>query len=138
MSWHTSVLAIEGDHLDRAAELLRDLGFPSLTLVGEVDGDGAGSSSLSGKAVGLVQNWTLVWDPMMFISDDPSGVFEDSIWSSQLESRLRALSSAGRVYSLLTEGASSTHGFAWYRQGRRERLWLWQEGAIVLDDGPPL
>ena len=42
------------------------------------------------------------------------------------------------MFSLLTEGASSTHGFAWYRQGRRERLWLRQEGAIVLEEGLPL
>lgn len=138
MSWHTSAIAIEGDHTKRGAALLAELGFAGLAPVGVVTGDGAGSSDLHGRAVGCVKGWTLVWDPTMFVAEDSAGVFEDSIWSRQLEDALFALSRAGGVFTFITEGASSTHGFASYRAGARVRLRLSQEGVIVMEDGNPL
>jgi hypothetical protein len=138
MSWHTSAIVVEGDHVAGATEFLARLGFPGLTRTGEVSGDVAGSSDLQGRAVGVVRGWTLFWDPMMFIPADARGVFEDSIWSAQVDRVLAELSCTNRIYSFLTEGTSSTHGFSWYAGGNRRRMRLWQEGEIVLEDGLPL
>jgi hypothetical protein len=63
---------------------------------------------------------------------------QGSIWSVRLETALLTLSKGGRVYSFITEGTSSTHGFAWYVQGQRKRLWLWQEGTVIMQHGEPL
>lgn len=74
----------------------------------------------------------------MFVPEHPDGLFEDSIWSAQLDAALARLSRSSRVYSFLTEGTSGTHGFSWYVGGARRRLWLWQAGSLVMEMGAPL
>ena len=139
MSWHTSALVIEGDHARRGPDLFEDLGFPGLAEVSEVSGDEAGRSALQGRALGLVRGWTFVWDPMMFfVPGEHDGAFQSSIWSARLETALLVLSRDGRIYSFIAEGTSGTHGFAWYVQGQRKRLWLQQEGTLIMQHGEPL
>jgi len=139
MSWHTSALVIEGDHARRGPDLFEDLGFPGLAEVSEVSGDEAGRSALQGRALGLVRGWTFVWDPMMFfVPGEHDGAFQSSIWSARLETALLVLSRDGRIYSFIAEGTSGTHGFAWYVQGQRKRLWLQQEGTLIMQHGGPL
>lgn len=141
MSWHTSALVIEGHHADRGAQLLADLGLPGKRDVRAVSGDQAGASDLEGRAIGAVGGWTVVWDAMMFIPDgleDLEGMFETGIWSASVETALLRLSQRSRVYSFVVEGSSGSYGFAWYVKGQRRRLWLSQEGSVVLEDGPPL
>lgn len=139
MSWNTSALVIEGDEARRGSALFADLGFPGLAAVSRISGDEAGSSGLRGRALGLVSGWTLVWDPcMFFVPEESAGVFQGRIWSLRLETALLTLSRRGRIYSFITQGITSTHGFAWYVQGERKRLWLSQEGAIIMQHGVPL
>jgi hypothetical protein len=135
MPWHTSALVIEGDHEERAAELLADLGFPALKRGPQITGDEAGESSLPGRAVGVVNGWTFVWDPLMFAPNHPSEPFEDGIWSRQLDQTLARMSRQGRVYSFHSEGASDTHGFAWYAKGALRRSWLWRHGEVAFEKG---
>jgi hypothetical protein len=121
--------------------LLADLGLPGKRDVGVVSGDQAGASDLQGRAIGVVQGWTVVWDPMMFIPDgldDFEGLFETGIWCAAVEQGLLTLSQRSRVYSFVVEGSSDSHGFAWYVNGRRRRLWLSQEGSFVMQEGPRL
>jgi hypothetical protein len=104
-------------------------------------GDDVGSSSLEGRATALVGGWTVVWDPMMFVPDDMddfAGMFEEGIWTDGVDRALSRLSKGGRVYSFVAEGSSDTHGFAWYVDGKRRRLWLSQEGHVAMQDGTPL
>jgi hypothetical protein len=121
--------------------LLADLGLPGKRPVGVVSGDQAGASDLQGRAIGVVRGWTIVWDPMMFIPDgldDLEGMFETGIWSAAVEQGLLTLSQQSRVYSFVVEGSSDSHGFAWYVKGQRRRLWLSQEGSVVMEEGPRL
>ena len=139
MSWNTSALIIEGDQARRGSALFADLGFAGLSALSNISGDEAGSSGLRGRALGLVKGWTLVWDPCMFlVPGDSAGVFQGGIWSGRLEAALLALSQEARIYSFITHGITSTHGFAWYIQGERRRLWLSQEGTVILQKGEPL
>jgi hypothetical protein len=122
-------------------DLLADLGFPGLREVAQVNGDEAGSINLEGRAIGVVSGWTLVWDPVMFIPDDPvqaKEVFSESLWVPAVDRALARMSASSRIYSFVTEGTSGTHGFAWYVQGTRRRLRLCGEGVTLLEDGAPL
>lgn len=136
MSWHTGGAAIKGSDSDPAS-LLESLGFPGLKLSREVDGEEASSSSLEGKAVAVVEGWTFVWDPIMLMLPDPT-IFESAIFPAVVEAQFCVLSQAGGVFAFVMEGTSGTHGYAFYRSGVRERVWLAQEGAAILDEGNPL
>jgi hypothetical protein len=139
MSWNTCALIIEGDQARRGSALFADLGFAGLSAVSNINGDDAARSGLRGRALGLVRGWTLVWDPCMFlVPEDSAGVFERGMWPSRLEAALLALSQDARIYSFITQGITSTHGFAWYVQGDRRRLWLSHEGTVILQHGEPL
>jgi hypothetical protein len=138
MSWHTSAIAIQGDHAGAAVVLLDAFGLPGLARVGQVDGDTAGSSSLEGVAVGVASGWTLLWDPTVFLGPDPTGSFGSGLWPTKVEDELVRLSQRVAIYSFTLEGTSGTCGFAWYQDGRRQRLWLAQEGNVILQEGPEL
>lgn len=139
MSWNTSALVIEGDQVRRGSALFADLGFPGLAAVSQISGDEAGSSGLRGRALGLVSGWTLVWDPCMFlVPEESAGVFQGRIWSLRLETALLTLSQGARIYSFITQGITSTHGFAWYMQSQRKRLWVPQAGTVIMQDGEQL
>jgi hypothetical protein len=138
MSWHTSAIVMEGDHTARALEVFGTFGFSHLRYAGEVDGDEAFSVHLDGKAAGVVQGWTLFWDPMMFLGEDPEVAASPGLWPRQVEEALARWSESTRIYSFLTEGASGTHGFAWYANGRRQRVCLRQQGEIVFEGGSAL
>jgi hypothetical protein len=137
MSWHTSAISIEGDQAQRGPALFADLGFPGLTAVSEVSGEEAGSGGLPGRALGLIREWTMVFDPWMFVAPDAS-VPKGHMWSAQLETALLTLSESRRIYFFITEGVSATHAFAWYAQGQRTRRCVWQDGTVVMEDGEPL
>lgn len=138
MSWHTGGVAIQGVVAGDPASVVASLGFAGSFSGQMVSGDVAGSSSLDGRAVGTVGGWTFVWDPMMLMDDDSAGAFDSGIFPIAVEARLRQLSMGGRVFAFLTEGASSTHGYSVYADGRRIRTWLTQEYESVLDEGEPL
>ena len=138
MSWHTGGVAIEGDVASDPAAVTAALGFAGEFRGQTVSGDGAGSGSLHGRAVGRVGGWTFVWDPLMLMGDDPAGAFDAGIFPTVVEERLAALSRGRRVFAFLTEGTSSTHGYAVYFGGNRTRLWLQQEGQPVMDEGPAI
>jgi hypothetical protein len=119
-------------------EPFTDLGCSGLRQVGEVDGDEAGSLHLGGKAVGVVDGWTLIWDPMMFLGEGPEVAVPPGLWPRQVEEALVHWSQRTRIYSFLTEGSSGTYGFAWYANGTRRRLCLRRQGTLVLEDGSVL
>jgi hypothetical protein len=137
MSWHTSALLIEGDQIQRGPALFEDLGFPGLAAVSEVNGEEAGSGGLPGRALGLIRDWTMVFDPWMFIAPG-SHVPKGHMWSAELETALLTLSQGRRIYFFIAEGVSATHGFAWYAQGQRTRIYMCQEGTAIMEDGEPL
>jgi hypothetical protein len=138
MSWHTGGAAIERALATDPAAVIRSLGLGGKDTGRTVSGEEASSSSLSGRAVGTVGGWTLVWDPMLLMGDDPSGAFGEGMFPAALEAKLAALSNRGRVFAFLMEGASGTYGYGLYAGGRRVRCWLSQEGSPVLDEGAPL
>jgi DNA-binding LytR/AlgR family response regulator len=144
---HTSAVVIEGDSGSHPTELLAELGFPDLRPLFETDDPAHGAHP--GKAVGVTDGWTFVWDPQTFFGlfplddqaappDDPWDMFESRIWPSPLDEILARMSGQRRVFSFITEGAILSHGFAWYASGSRQRAWLSVDGEIVFQDGTPL
>jgi hypothetical protein len=60
------------------------------------------------------------------------------IWPKTLDDALARMSRQRRVFSIITDGAARSHGFAWYADGVRRRAWLSVDGEIVFQDGAPL
>ncbi|NQU22850.1 MAG: hypothetical protein HQ567_16350 [Candidatus Nealsonbacteria bacterium] len=143
MSWHTSVIFIEQRHPSDFASLLDSLGFPGGVSADIVGFEDATSSLANGKSVAHVNGWTVVCDPMFFVSLDSLESDElptqTGLWAPTLDVVLRQMSSSGgHVFGFVTEGASGTHGFTWYEDGELRRAYLWQEGKVVINDGEPL
>ena len=105
MSWHSSAIVMEGDHTARALEVFSLFGFPHLRQVGEVTGDEASSGHLAGKAVGLVGGWTLFWDPMLFLHEDPP---ERGLWPTGVTVSRSAVSNIARACTAFGYRASSS------------------------------
>ena len=143
MSWHTSAIFIEEREPTDFGLLLGQLGFPDGVPSGTVDFEEATSSMASGKSVAHVGGWTVICDPMFFVSLDSleagDAPMQSGLWSASLDAALREKSAnGGRVFGFVTEGASGTHGFTWYENGDLTRAYLYQEGQIVFDEGSPL
>ena len=125
MSWHTSAIVVQGNHIAGIEKLLASFGFPGMTRTGEISGDAAGSSGLPGRAVAFVDGWTFIWDPMMFRPLSPADQMA-GMWPEQLDQALIEISRSYRIFSFITEGTSSTHGFSFYADGELRRLLLSQ------------
>jgi hypothetical protein len=129
MSWHSSAILIRAEDLPDDAALLDLLGFPGATEVGPIDFEQATSIGVFdaledglGAAVGRVRGWASIWGPMIDADSDV----------------LAHLSRGGAAFTLMLEGASSTAGFAWYRDGALRRRWMEQGRTVLDDEGAPL
>ena len=139
MSWNTTFLAQRTKSGLGKAHYFAGLGLPGAKEVGTVNFDEAVSSTLPGKALGVIQQWTIVIDPFMFmeVANHPS--FKgSSLLPIVVESRLLPSTDRWPAYAFVAYGTSGTYGFAAYENRRRTRLILRQEGRTIYDEGAPV
>jgi hypothetical protein len=139
MSWHTSAIFIQQTEPDEFGTLLARLGFPGNITGESISFEDATSIHAPGKSAAHVEGWTVICDPLFFLSLDSPRHTEDQLWSPTLDEMLRQISAEGSpVFGFITEGGSGTHGFTLYRNGNRERMWLVQGNEAAVDEGVPL
>jgi hypothetical protein len=129
MSLHISVVAIQGDHIDRAAELLGFFGYGTEATPIEVAGWDAASRYLGDhrcKAIYSLDDWTAIVDPELVLMLD-----EDAC--SEISRRF-----ASQVCGLVCEGVSGNYGFNLFRGGRKVRGFCSTDGSITEDAGEPI
>lgn len=136
MSWNTGAIFIRSGLGHEPEQLLARLGVQDAKFVGRVSFDEATSGLGEGWAIGVVEGWTLVFDPIMFLSLGWPEGDSLSIWPLPLENRLCEMSRECEVVSFLLAGASGTAGFARFNDGELERCFLFQDGQIK-DIGAP-
>jgi len=139
MSWHTSAIVIKGQIGRQPERLLETLGFPKARLEKNISFDEADSSSLLGKAVTVIGDWTVIFDPKAFGLFDANSAPGDGFWPLSFERRLDALSKHVEVvFGFLLEGTSDTHAFSYHADGIRRRCFLFQQGNPIIDIGVPI
>jgi hypothetical protein len=129
MSLHISVVAVQGDHLDQAGELLRAFGYEPGAEWIEVAGWEAAGRYLADhgcKALYFHEGWTVIVDPELVLMLD-----EDAL--ADLSRRL-----ASQVCGLVCEGVSGTYGFNLFHEDRKVRGFCATDGVIAEDLGEPL
>jgi hypothetical protein len=129
MSLHISVVAIRGDHISKAGELLRLFGYGAEDGPIEVTGWDAAARHLgdhSCKAVYFDGEWTVIVDPELVLMTDEATCAEVS----------RRLGS--QMCGLVCEGVSGTYGFNVFRDGRKVRGFCSTNGVITEDEGASL
>jgi hypothetical protein len=138
MSWNTSVILIRQDLSGDWPGLLETLGFRDPAPAGTVSWEEASSNSLDGKAVGVKDGWTVVWDPDGFTTVwDPEPTDDYLFWPAIVDRALKKLSRGSPALGLVWAGVGDAHGFAWYLDGRRPR-WRFAHGSQVDQGGQPL
>ena len=136
MSWNTSAIFIHSSLGHEPEQLLARLGAQNAEPAGRVSFDVATSGLGEGWAIGVVEGWTLLFDPNMFLALGWPEGDSASIWSPALEPRLREMSRESEVVSFLLGGASGTAGFAHFKDGELARCFLFQDGQLK-DVGAP-
>jgi hypothetical protein len=129
MSLHISVVAIQGDHVGEAGDLLRLFGCGAEDGPIEVTGWDAAARHLgdhSCKAVYFDGKWTVIVDPELVLMTDEAACAEVS----------RRLGS--QVCGLVCEGVSGTYGFNVFRGGSKVRGFCSTNGVITEDEGAAL
>jgi hypothetical protein len=129
MSLHISVVAIRGDHIGSAGDLLRLFGCEAEDGPIEVTGWDAAARHLgdhSCKAVYFDGEWTVIVDPELVLMTDEATCAEVS----------RRLGS--QVCGLVCEGVSGTYGFNIFRDGSKVRGFCSTNGIITEDEGASL
>lgn len=135
MSWNTGAIFIHSRLGDVPEQLFARLGARNSEFVGRVSFDEATSGLGEGWAIGVVEGWTLIFDPMMFLSLGWPEGDSQSIWPLALESRLCEMSRDGGIVSFMLAGASGTAGFAHFRDGELDRCFLYTEDGQIKDVG---
>lgn len=138
MSWNTTFLIQRTKSGLGKAHYFSGLGLPGATEVGTISFDEAGSGALPGKALAVIDQWTIVIDPFMFmeVANHPS-FMGSSLFPIVVESRLLSSTDRAPAYGFVTFGTSATYGFAAYEGRERTRLILRQEGTTIYDEGTP-
>jgi hypothetical protein len=129
MSLHISVIAIQGDHIDRAGELLGVFGFAATAEPAEVAGWEAASKALDDhncKAACSADGWTVIIDPDLVLMLDERACADIS----------RRLGT--QLCGLVCEGVSGTYGFILFRGGTTVRRFCSTNGVVADDAGEPL
>jgi hypothetical protein len=129
MSLHISAIAIQGDHLNRAGELLGIFGFAAAAEPVEVAGWEEASKALADhncKAVCSADGWTVIVDPELALMLDERACAEIS----------RRLGTP--VCGLVCEGVSGTYGFTLFREGSKVRGFCSTDGVVSEDVGESL
>jgi hypothetical protein len=129
MSLHISVVAIRGNHIDKAGELLRLFGYEAKDGPIEVTGWDAAARHLgdhSCKAVYFDGERTVIVDPELVLMTEEATCAEVS----------RSLGS--QVCGLVCEGVSGTYGFNLFRDGSKVRGFCSTNGVITEDEGASL
>jgi hypothetical protein len=129
MSLHINVVAIRGDHIGKAGDLLRLFGYEAENGPIEVTGWDAAARHLgdhSCKAVYFDGEWTVIVDPELVLMMDEATCAEVS----------RRLGS--QVCGLVCEGVSGTYGFNLFRDGNKVRGFCSTNGVVTEDEGASL
>ena len=138
MSWNTTFLIQRTKSGLGKAHYFAGLGLPGGREAGRISFDEAGSTELPGKALAVVDQWTIVIDPFMFMEVANHRSFKgSSLFPIVVESRLIPSTDRAPAYGFVTLGVSATYGFASYEGGKRTRLILRQEGQTIFDEGTP-
>jgi hypothetical protein len=138
MSWHTSAIFLNSHCGKGAVSCFSYLGLPGARFVRNISFDDAASNRIEGRAIAVVDRWTVVFDPLMFMTlANAQGVSSEGIWPVVLESRLRGLSNKWEIVSILLEGSSGSYGFARFAGGAQVRCFLRQSGQSIIDLGAP-
>ncbi|RYG62960.1 hypothetical protein EON80_22130 [bacterium] len=136
MSWNTSAILINSRIGETPEQCFAALGAETGESEGNISFDEASSLSLGGRAIAVVEDWTIIFDPFMFrtLYMDSEGESK-GIWPFELENRLQELSTGHEVVSFLIFGTSDTFGFAHFQGGEQSRCFLFQEGAALKQIG---
>lgn len=137
MSWNTSAILIHSRIGDAPEQCFASLGASGGKFVRSISFDEAASSSLEGLALAVVEGWTLIFDPVMFMNLHFPAEESPSIWPRTLDRRLLELSREQEVVSFLLFGVSGTSGFAHFIGGERKRVFLYQQGEQLKNVGAP-
>jgi hypothetical protein len=139
MSWSTSAILIRSRLGEDPARLFELLGLGEAIPLGSADWDEAGSLSLPGRALAVAGEWTILFDPMMFLGapGDEDQEHGASFLPRGLESRLVEVSRESEVLAFLMSGVSGTFGLARFADGAMSRALVLQQGGIIKQSGAP-
>ena len=132
MSLHTSVVSIEGDHLQEIADVLRKSGYVIQESFTVHSGDQASlelnwnpARNRVAKVAYSSEGWTHIVDPEMVLMIDDVWLEFSGKWNNV-------------ILGWICEGASGSYGLWVFQSGRKRREVLAVDGVIALDSGEPL
>lgn len=132
MSMHISVVAIEGDHLNEVADILRKCEYVIEETFTVQGGDNASREldwnpdrNRVAKVAYVSDGWTFIVDPELVLMSDNVWMEYSQRWGN-------------RVIGWVCEGASGSYGLTVFQSGAKRREVFVGGGEVAVDDGQPL
>jgi hypothetical protein len=115
------------------------LGLPGAQFKRTLTWDEAGSLMIEGRCLGVVDRWTVVTDPTMFIVvGDEIELPNRGLFPCVIESRLPGFTQKGPVVGVSLEANTGTYGISVWNRGQKRRLLIIQGGNVIRSEGDPL